>query len=238
MASYFGMNSTGVSTLFSSLNTGNSNSSLYSLFSDYKSIQTGSYRKLLKAYYASVDTSDSKENTSTKPKKTTAAAETDSAWKQAASDISSLKSSTNTLTSGEYTEDKRSDLEKNITSFVRDYNSTIKSASQVTSSTLTKRTDWMTRITSNSSKALEKVGITVNSDNTLSLDETALSAADFSDIKSVFSGKSSYAGQVNTSANLMAQVVANGQNSNTASLYTSQGSYNTVSTSSMYDYLF
>lgn len=238
MASYFGMNSTGVSTLFSSLNTSNSNSSLYSLFSDYKSIQTGSYRKLLKAYYASVDTSDSKENTSTKPKKTTAAAETDSAWKQAASDISSLKSSTNTLTSGEYTEDKRSDLEKNITSFVRDYNSTIKSASQVTSSTLTKRTDWMTRITSNSSKALEKVGITVNSDNTLSLDETALSAADFSDIKSVFSGKSSYAGQVNTSANLMAQVVANGQNSNTASLYTSQGSYNTVSTSSMYDYLF
>lgn len=238
MASYFGMNSTGVSTLFSSLNTSNSNSSLYSLFSDYKSIQTGSYRKLLKAYYASVDTSDSKENTSTKPKKTTVAAETDSAWKQAASDISSLKSSTNTLTSGEYTEDKRSDLEKNITSFVRDYNSTIKSASQVTSSTLTKRTDWMTRITSNSSKALEKVGITVNSDNTLSLDETALSAADFSDIKSVFSGKSSYAGQVNTSANLMAQVVANGQNPNTASLYTSQGSYNTVSTSSMYDYLF
>lgn len=238
MASYFGMNNFGVSSMFSNQNTNNSMYGLYSLFSEYKSIQTGSYHKLLKAYYAKADTSDSKESKSTSNKKTSTTAETNSEWKTAASNISSLKSAAKALTSGEYTEEKRSDVEKNIADFVSAYNSTIKSTSQVISNTLSRRTDWMTRITSNSSKALEKVGITVNSDKTLSLDKTALSEADLSDIKSAFYGNSSYAGQVNSSANLMAQVAARGGSSTTSSLYTSQGSYNTLSSSSMYDYLF
>lgn len=236
MASYFGMNSTGISTLFSSMNSKNSNAGLYSLFSQYKTIQTGSYHKLLKAYYQKDTASSTKESSSTKPKKDTAT-EVNSTLKDAATNVSALKASTSSLSSAEYTEEKRSDLEKDIAGFVSNYNSTLNSSSKIASATLAKRTDWMTRITSNNSDALQKVGITVNSDNTLSLDKTALSAASLSDIKSVFSGKSSYAGQVNSSANLMAQVISNGTASTTASLYNGNGSYSSLSASSMFDYL-
>ena len=86
--------------------------------------------------------------------------------------------------------------------------------------------------------ALEKIGITVNEDKTLSLDSKALSAASLKDIESVFSESYSYAGQINSTANLMAQVASNGGNSNTASLYTSSGTYNNLSASSMYNILF
>lgn len=236
MATYFGINSTGISTLFGTGNNSGTNN-LYSLCSQYKSIQTGSYHKLLKAYYNHESTSDSKETTSSSSKKDTTS-KLDSALKESAANISSLKSSSKDLTTAEYTDENRTELEKDIADFVSNYNSTIQSNSKIISNALTKRTDWMMRITSNNSSALEKVGITVNSDNSLSLDKTALSAANLSDIKSVFSGKSSYAGQVNSSATLMGQVVSNGNISNTASLYDSTGSYHTLSASSMFDYLF
>lgn len=237
MASYYGMNNTGISSLFSSMNSSNSNTSLYSLFSQYKSIQTGSYHKLLKAYYSKDTTSSTKESTSSKTK-TDTAKEVNSALKDAGTNVSALKASTSSLSSAEYTEEKRSDLEKDIAGFVSNYNSTLNSSSKIISSALTKRTDWMKKITSNNSDALGKIGITVNSDNTLSLDKDALSKTSLDDIKSVFSGKSSYAGQVNSSATLMAQVISNGNISNTASLYNGKGSYNTLSASSMFDYLF
>ena len=96
----------------------------------------------------------------------------------------------------------------------------------------------MTRITGNYSDALEKIGMTVKEDDTLSLDSETLSKASLEDIESVFSDSYSYAGQVNSAVNLMAQVASNSGSSNTASLYTSSGTYSNLSSSSLYDILF
>lgn len=231
MAIYFGLNESTASSLFSSFSNVSSGAS--SLLSNYASIKNGSYHKLLKAYYSQV--SDSAGNSTPIKDKL----DSDStAWKDVASDISSLKSSAGTLIQGEVTEENRSKLEKNISDFVKSYNSVLDSSSEVTSSSLSKKAEWMNRITDNHSSALEKVGITIKEDNTLSLDSEALSKASLDDLKSVFSGSYSYAGQINSAANLMAQVAANGGNSNTASLYTRSGTYNNVSVSPMYNMFF
>lgn len=232
MTTYFGLNTSGVSTLFSSLSSSTSGSTTSSLLSDYASIKSGSYYKLLKAYYA--QSSDSSTTASSTVKETS----DNTAWKEAASDISSLKSSANSLTSADYSEGNRSKIEKSVSEFVSNYNATLDSASDVSSSSLASKTKWMTRITSTNEETLKKVGITVNSDQSLSLDKDTLSAASLDELKSAFSGSYSYADQINSATTLMAQVASNGGASTTASLYTSSGSYSNLSTSSLYDYLF
>ena len=235
MAIYFGLNTDTASSLFSSLSSSNSSTNqTFSLLGDYASIKSGSYKKLLSAYYA-LDSDSQKTNTTN----TKLTEKLDSeAWKEVASDISSLKSSASTLTDTEITEENRSDIEKEISTFVKSYNEVLDSSSDVSSSSLSKKTEWMTRITGNYTDALGKIGITVKEDNTLSLDSETLSKASLEDIESVFSDSYSYAGQVNSAANLMAQVASNSGSSNTASLYTSSGTYSNLSSSSLYDILF
>ncbi|MBQ4530586.1 MAG: hypothetical protein IJA36_08280 [Lachnospiraceae bacterium] len=235
MAIYFGLNTDTASSLFSSLSSSNSSTNqTFSLLGDYASIKSGSYKKLLSAYYALDSDSQKASTTNTK---LTEKLDSES-WKEVASDISSLKSSADTLIETEITEENRSDIEKEISTFVKSYNEVLDSSSDVSSSSLSKKTEWMTRITGNYSDALEKIGITVKEDDTLSLDSEVLSKASLKDIESVFSDSYSYAGQVNSAVNLMAQVASNSGSSNTASLYTSSGTYSNLSSSSLYDILF
>lgn len=231
MTTFYGLNSFGASTLFSSF--GNNSSSTSSILSNYASIKSGSYYKLLKAYYS--QSSNSEKTTSTAPKKL----DTDNkAWKEAALDISSLKSSASTLIKETYNEENRSKLEKEISSFVKNYNAVLDSSADVNSSSLSKKAEWMERITTNNSAALKNIGITVKSDHTLALDSDTLSKASLDDLKAVFSGSYSYAGQINSTSTLMAQVASSKGTSTAASLYTSSGTYNNLSASSMYDILF
>lgn len=235
MAIYFGLNTDTASSLFSSLSSSNSSTNqTFSLLGDYASIKSGSYKKLLSAYYALDSDSQKASTTNTK---LTEKLDSES-WKEVASDISSLKSSAGTLIETEITEENRSDIEKEISTFIKSYNEVLDSSSDVSSSSLSKKTEWMTRITGNYSDALEKIGITVKEDDTLSLDSEVLSKASLKDIESVFSDSYSYAGQVNSAVNLMAQVASNSGSSNTASLYTSSGTYSNLSSSSLYDILF
>ena len=231
MTTFYGLNATGASTLFSSLGSNTNNTT--SLLSNYASIKSGSYYKLLKAYYNQTSSDDS-----TTSANTTKLNSDDSAWKEVASDVSSLKSSASTLSTEDYTEKNRSNIEKEISSFVKNYNAMLDSSDEVTSSSLSKKADWMKKITANHSDALEKVGITVKSDHSLSLDSDTLSKASLKDLETVFSDSYSYAGQINSASRLMAQVAANGGSSNTASLYTSTGAYNQLTASSMYDIFF
>ena len=62
----------------------------------------------------------------------------------------------------------------------------------------------MKRMTGIMKNSLEKVGITIGSDNRLSLNEETFKNADFNKVKSLFNGGSSYAGIVSTSASRIA----------------------------------
>lgn len=229
MANYFGLGSTNVSTLFSSL--GSSNRSTSSLLGDYAAIRNGSYKKLLKAYY------NENKTTAEKPKKDKTD-KTDSTkttklenekLKTAGASITKLKTDAASLSLADYTEANRSKIEKNISSLVKDYNTMLKDTKDVASS-LTQRRSWMTGITSASVSTLESVGITINDDNTLSLDSEKLSNASLTDLKKAFSGTNSYAGQVNSTAGYMAQTVSTKGTSTASSLYTNSGNYNLSNT--------
>lgn len=239
---YFGTSTSGVSSLFGSLSSSrNSTSSLTSLLSDYNSIRSGSYGKLLKTYYGGNEKLNSTESASVKSKNNIAqdsntqlAATRDAAKK--------LKESTSKLTTtgkdslfnkkdikqedGTTREDYDTDaIYSAVSDFVKNYNAMIEAADNSNLTSISNKGNGMTSLTGVMSKSLAKVGITVGIDNKLSIDEKTFKAADMSRVKSLFNGSSSYAAQissyassvVNTSSSKLAQL--NG------SLYTGSGVY-------------
>ena len=95
----------------------------------------------------------------------------------------------------------------------------------------------MTQNTAINEKLLAKVGVTINEDNSLSVDKDAFMKADMSAIKSVFTGNGSFAYRVSTYASFMNYAAE--QEADKAATYTVDGTYgNTYSTGSIFDSLF
>lgn len=227
-------NSTDYSTLFSSL-TGSSSSTSGStsnnILSDYASIKNGSYGKVLKAYYAKQDSSSessSMENDTAKNLNTIQAA------------TSTLTKSTDALlangakslfTKKEITADyDRAAIYNGLKSFVESYNSLINSAGDSSNSSILRQTVSLVKNTIANEKMLSSVGITINKDNTLSIDESNCKKANINDLTSLFSGSGSFASQVSAKASSIAFYAKNAANG--VSTYTSAGSITPSSTSS------
>ncbi len=253
------------STLFSSLpgtsgssSTSNLYSSLSNLMNDYAEIRNGSYSKLVKAYYAKIDSESSDstdeakdtDSTSTTSSSVTSAAKTAS---QIASDAKELgdvsdklsSSSSNIYdkkfttttnedgtTSSSYEYDT-SKITSAVKSFVKEYNSLINSTSDSMDSTTITRASFLKNITNNYSDALSQIGITVNSSTgKLSVDSDKLSSANMETVKTVFSGNNGYGSQVSTYASLIESASAS---QTSGSSYTNSGGYSTSGYSSITD---
>ena len=214
MASYFNSNMLG---LFNT--SGSSSNSLFNFnFSDYASIRSGSYKKLLNSYYNQTGNTNqavSKIVNNTDAKKLTGV-------KSAADDLSESAKALYTKGKGSAFEDEndRETIDKAIQSFVDDYNDVIDAVDNTDSADVLRKANQTNAL----SKNLAKVGITVNYDNTLSIDKDAFSKASTSDLKSLFSGVGSFAYQVSTDASQIG-LAAKKQSSGT-SLYSNTGAYN------------
>lgn len=230
-------NSTDYSTLFSSL-TGSSSSTSGStsnnILSDYASIKNGSYGKVLKAYYAKQDSSSessSMENDTAKNLNTIQAATstlTKSTDALLANGAKSLFTKTeDSTTSSEY---DRTAIYNGLKSFVENYNSLINSAGDSSNSSILRQTVSLVKNTIANEKMLSSVGITINKDNTLSIDESNCKKANINDLTSLFSGSGSFASQVSAKASSIAFYAKNAANG--VSTYTSAGSITPSSTSS------
>ncbi|MDO5154901.1 MAG: flagellar filament capping protein FliD [Eubacteriales bacterium] len=167
-------------------------------FSEYASIKNGTYRKLVKANYGKqknmLSTSTDKKNnkldatdktgitklkTETEELKTAVKAfEKDDLWKQK---------------NGSYDTEK---ITKAVKSFVNAYNDVVDQSSKVKAKDVSLQTGFMTNLSKTMKNSLSKVGITVEEDGKMSVDEDALKKADMKDVKAVFAGKYSYATQV------------------------------------------
>lgn len=162
-----GLNS-GMADAYSSLlggaGTGSGSSGMSSLLSDYASIKNGSYGKMLKSYYSKVseeeETSTSKNNSKKK--------ETDGASASAARKFYETATSMNKL---DYSADNIDELYDNVSAFVKDYNSLITNASKSKSASVKAQADALNDYTYQNYKLFAKIGITMNSDRTLSIDE-------------------------------------------------------------------
>lgn len=218
---------TDYSTLFASANTssrGNSVSDLSGLLGEYNSIKTGSYGKLLKAYYAKDDiksTSGAESKDNKKPEKLNESEET-TAYNKVSTTADALTKSIDDLSKVDVSKDE--DAKKAVGSFVKNYNNFIKASEDVDSVSIDGRVKTIKNNTATYSKQLAKLGITVDKEGKMSLDEDTFANADKSDISSLFAAKSSYGYSVKVSAG-MAASNANYEATKT-SLYTSNGTYN------------
>ena len=197
-----------------------------SLLSDYAAIKNGSYTRMLKAYYAKLSTSEEDSSSSS--------SSVNKAGKDAttASSASSAYKSATALSKLDYSEDNKDKIYDSVSSFIKDYNSMIKNASNSSVSSVNKQADYLNNITYSQYKTLAAAGITMNSDRTLSINENTFKKANMSTIKTLFKGSNSFADQVSSKASQIYRYASSG-NSSVASLYTGSGTYSSIDTSSL-----
>ena len=235
--------SSSVSTLFSSLGSSKSTGSgLFGInLSEYASIRSGSYGKLMRSYFSMDSTKGtSKSDDSTKNTiedlATTTSTSKDSTKTLAAieSDAKELTDSAKALytrsnnkvftkdSGGSYDTDK---IYKAVKRFADDYNSMLDTAGKSSTNRISRSVSSMKNETSYNEIPLKEIGITVDEKTgRLSVDETTLKSADSEKIKNLFNGTGSYAYSVATKA-AMTESYAKSEaaKSNT---YTKNGTYN------------
>ena len=230
--SFYGLGNSGVSGLFRTTSATQSPISL----GDWSMIKSGSYKKLLNAYY-NIDrnTTDSKEESSkvkdsVKQSMTVAnvagslAAQTDKL-----SDIVDKYAEKVGTVSADEKDNLMKDMYKAASQFVEAYNSTLESAVESDNNSVLRNVVSMTRNTKANKKLLENVGITIDADNKLSIDEKKFKEAQESDLKSLFTGHGSYASHIDRTAGVLKNIAtADAAAENKASSYTKNGSYSSM----------
>ncbi len=260
---------TDYSMLFSSLPTrsnnvtssifGNTSGSSFSL-SDYALIKSGSYGKLMKAYYS--QGSDDGSGKSSAVNKLVSGSSQDQA-----TTITALKGSSDKLTkaaealtttgkdslfvekdittkdeNGVETTTKGYDKDaifKKVSEFVDSYNSVLSAAGKSNNNRVLNTGANMTTMTAANEDMLAKVGITIGEDNKLSIDEKAFKEADMSSVKTMFNGVTSFAYDVQTKASFI-NMYAKEDAAKTSGIYAQNALYNNSYSSSgyMFDNLF
>ena len=223
-------NTTDYTGLFNSLpkTSESSGGGLTNLATEFNSIRSGSYGKLLSAYYKKMNSGDSA---------TKAIQKENENRKLVGGNASSLKSAAKTLSKMNFAEASEEDSLKAIKSFVSSYNSVIDTADDVNSKSILRNAVWMTNITQKSSGLLNELGISVGKDNKLTLDETKWANAKNSTKTALFNGRQGFAEKMIYKANQMTNSSAE-KASFTASAYKDNGDYTKVNAQSMYEDLF
>lgn len=226
-------NTTDYTGLFNSLpkTSASSGGGLTNLATEYNSIRSGSYGKLLSAYYKKMNSGDS----------VTEAIQKENENRQlVGGNASALKSAAKTLSKIDFSDTSDAGKEKSlkaIKDFVSSYNSVIDTADDVNSKGILRNAVWMTNITSKSAGLLNELGISVGKDNKLTLDETKWADAHNSTKAALFNGRQGFAEKMVYKASQMTNSSAE-KASYTASAYKEDGDYTKVNAQSMYEDLF
>ena len=209
---------------------------------DYSMIQSGSYKKLLTAYYKTQD------DTSDDSKKTTDIFENKgySKYTSVKDDASELNTAAKVLNDRNLYRSKGTDndgnlkydrdsIKKAVKSYVNEYNSYIDSASELDAPEILNKTYSMVKETARKENMLKEAGITIGSNNKLSVDEDTLDKADISTLKTLFTGSGSYADNIAGKASESARIANSvAYNSTHASSYTYKGGYSVLGTTNGY----
>ena len=228
-------------------------------------IRSGSYKKLLRAYYSKLEKEEGLSTTD-KPNKTDKTqqkvAETTTKLKAVSEDATALKDTAMKLAqkgekslfekqtisetdeNGVTTTRKDYDynaIVKTVKSFVENYNDTLDTVSKVDSPALQQKAGWLTANTKLYVDDLKEVGITVDENNRLSVNEETLRATDIDTLSELFEGANSFAGKAAVKANQIGNY-AQYQATRTASAYNNNGGmYNSqvsLNSGALFDSLF
>ncbi len=207
----------------------NSISNLQGLAAEYKQIKTGSYKKLLTKYY---------ENGGTENGGGTIYDEMTN-LRTVSGNASQLKSTVSSMKRADFKNDVEGTLQQ-AKNFVDSYNSVIDNSVKVDRKGVLRDTLSLVNTTKATAGLLSEVGITVGTDNKLTLDEEKWKNAYSTTKQTLFGGTSSYASQVMYKASQVASGAAAGTGLSTKSpFYTNTGNYTKNNTaSSLFDYMF
>lgn len=204
----------GTGSVKSNKNTGNL-AGLQDIASEYNSVRSGSYKKLVKSYY--------KNNAGKEDSQAGTIFDEMNRLRTVSGNASSLKGALSSLKRADFTGDKEGSLQK-VKEFVDNYNSVIDNSVKVDRKGVLRDTLSMVNTTKHSSGLLSEVGITVGTDNKLTLDEDKWNNAHASTKKTLF-GSSGYGSQVMYKASQVASGAAAGTGLSTKAIgYTNTGS--------------
>jgi len=219
------------SYLFSNQSSSSSSAlSDLSWLSEYASIKSGAYGKLMKAYYSS-DASEEVSKVASKNNDLSTTSEDTKAYNKVATTADSLQKSIEQV--GKI--GSKGDLEElstAVNNFVKDYNSLLEATKKVSDTNISNRVNTIENYTKSNNKELAKLGISVEGDGSLKLDKDTFDKADKSGLDNLFASKGSYGYAVSVSAG-MAQSSAS-YDASRESTYTSSGTYSSV-TGSLWD---
>lgn len=164
--------------------------------SDVASVRGGSYGKLMKNYYkqAKVEEKASKQ-------------ESEESLSRIRSASDKLGIAAEKVRNGKLWESdsegklkNASDAVEAVKDFADAYNSTINAAKDSKTKAVLRNAGWMDTMTQRNSNLLDKAGITVREDGTLSVNEDKLKNADVTTLKEIFGGNDSFAAKVSDKA--------------------------------------
>lgn len=219
---------TDYSFLFSNMSSGSStaDNSISSLLIDYSNIKSGSYGKLMRAYYSKDNDTVSKlvDNSKSQSKdddKTIGAIKSSSSKLYASTEALLETGSKSVFAEKEITVKDENGLEtttkgydtdaiyKSVKAFTDDYNNMLEEGSNSNNSKILNSLKNMISSTKVQEKMLSAVGITIEDDDTLSVDEATFKKADMTKVKSLFQGTGSYGYGINTKASFINMYAAN-----------------------------
>lgn len=251
---------TNYSFLFSSLGNNSSSSSggmNLNFLSDYASIKNGSYGKLLKAYYrqensTSVDKTETNVNNNTVSKTEKAALNkvqtatdelkesADKLLENGSKSVFAQKDITTKDENGAEKTTKGYDVDaiyKAVNNFVTNFNSVVDAANKSQNEKIVNKVTSLATNTYRNINLLNKIGITMNEDSTLSINEDTFKKSNMTTVKSIFNGSGSYGYRTSAQAsmiNLTADREATRNNT-----YTLSGTLNTAYNSgNLFDSIF
>lgn len=207
------------STLFPSSSSGTSGDTL---LADYAAIKNGSLKKLYKAYYSGLEEQEAE-----------ASSEAYSTVKANASKLSdSIKDlQSESLYDGESTDD----LYEAVSDYIKNYNSTLTSSASESTTATNSMALKLASTTSTYSEQFSSIGISINEDGTLSIDEDEFKeavseSAGLSTAKDLFGSSYGYSNIISTKASIIESIAGNRINSSgsTGTTYGSGGSSSSV----------
>lgn len=204
-------------------------------------MKSGVYTKMLKSYYEKVgnDTeTKTKKSSSDSPvwdndrkKFITPEVKVDAKEEEAKKALSSVKSASKNLSTDasalanmDYDKSSRDEIYDAVKKMADSYNAVVDSAKKSSLTSISKSVTWMTDDTKARAKQLEKLGITIGTDNKITVDKDKFAQANLTDIKSVFKGSGGLADRHAQRANGLVNLASNQMSMNSGrSLYSSSG---------------
>ena len=226
------------STLLGGMGGSDDAGGVSSLLGDYAAIKNGSYGKMMKSYYAKMKKQEAEESGETK--QTKAGKVKDNASASAAASLYKSASALTSLNYDDRSEENIGKITDSVSAFVKDYNSLMKNAGKSENSTVQKQAESLYNSYYSNYKLFAKVGITMNSDKTLSFDEDSMKKAladtehaNGATVKTLFGGIGSFADKAVNKASQIYRATSGGDSvTSSKAKYAGVGGSSSTSTSS------